>query len=86
MKRDYIDFQDRSNPLAYLITFRTYGTWLHGDERGSMDRREYNRYGDPVIAASRLKETRDRNLMKAPAFVLEGKSRQTLEARDPRSV
>lgn len=25
-------------PLAYLITFRCYGTWLHGDERGSMDR------------------------------------------------
>jgi hypothetical protein len=25
-------------PLAYLITFRCYGTWLHGDERGSVDR------------------------------------------------
>jgi REP element-mobilizing transposase RayT len=25
-------------PLAYLITFRTYGTWLHGDERGSVNR------------------------------------------------
>ncbi|HEX9659180.1 MAG TPA: hypothetical protein VGA18_02730, partial [Rhodothermales bacterium] len=24
-------------PLAYLITFTTYGTWLHGDERGSVD-------------------------------------------------
>ena len=22
-------------PLAYLITFRCYGTWLHGDPRGS---------------------------------------------------
>ena len=32
MKRvDYIDFQDRIQPLAYLITFRCYGTWLHGD-------------------------------------------------------
>ena len=26
-------------PLGYLITFRTYGTWLHGDWRGSVDRR-----------------------------------------------
>src|SRR2546426_7242807 len=34
MKRDYIDFQDRSSPIGYLITFRCYGTWLHGDERG----------------------------------------------------
>ena len=25
-------------PLAYLITFRTYGTWLHGDERTSIRR------------------------------------------------
>ena len=26
-----------SDPLAYFITFRTYGTWLHGDPRGSVD-------------------------------------------------
>jgi REP element-mobilizing transposase RayT len=26
-------------PLAYFITFRTYGTWLHGDARGSFQRR-----------------------------------------------
>ena len=25
-----------NTPLAYLLTFRTYGTWLHGDARGSM--------------------------------------------------
>lgn len=24
-----------NDPLAYLLTFTTYGTWLHGDERGS---------------------------------------------------
>ncbi|MEX0784114.1 MAG: transposase [Dehalococcoidia bacterium] len=23
--------------LAYFITFRCYGTWLHGDQRGSVD-------------------------------------------------
>jgi len=23
-------------PLAYFITFTTYGTWLHGDQRGSI--------------------------------------------------
>ena len=27
-----------SPPLAYFITFTTYGTWLHGDERGSVER------------------------------------------------
>ena len=35
-------------PLAYLITFRCYGTWLHGDERGSVDRR-HNVYGAELI-------------------------------------
>ena len=25
-------------PLAFLITFRAHGTWLHGDERGSVSR------------------------------------------------
>ena len=32
------DFDDYEFPLAYLITFRCYGTWLHGDERGSYRR------------------------------------------------
>ena len=27
------DFDDNEFPLAYFISFRTYGTWLHGDER-----------------------------------------------------
>src|ERR1700747_68137 len=30
-------------PLAYLITFRCYGTSLHGDEQGSIDRHQ-NQY------------------------------------------
>jgi REP element-mobilizing transposase RayT len=25
-------------PAAYLITFHTYGSWLHGEEKGSVDR------------------------------------------------
>jgi REP element-mobilizing transposase RayT len=25
-------------PLGYLLTWTCYGTWLHGDERGSVDR------------------------------------------------
>ncbi|HSE19336.1 MAG TPA: hypothetical protein VLB46_19900 [Pyrinomonadaceae bacterium] len=36
------------NPHGYLITFRAHGTWLHGDERGSIDRL-HNRYGTPYI-------------------------------------
>ena len=36
-------------PLAYLITFRCYGTWLHGDERGSIDR-FHNQYQTPYAS------------------------------------
>lgn len=35
-------------PLAYSITFHTYGTWLHGDDRGSVDS-DHNLYGDPLL-------------------------------------
>lgn len=31
-------YEENPLPIAYLITFRTYGTWLHGDERGSAGR------------------------------------------------
>ena len=41
-------WNDTDIPLAHLITFRCYGTWLHGDKRGSIDR-FHNRYRAPYI-------------------------------------
>ncbi|HUT29941.1 MAG TPA: hypothetical protein VMX13_09125 [Sedimentisphaerales bacterium] len=38
-------------PLAYLITFSTYGAWLHGDNRGSVDK-NHNSYGSLFIAGN----------------------------------
>lgn len=53
-------------PLGYLITFRCYGTWLHGDARGSMDR-EHSVYGGPLVQADRrLEQTRSSLLKHAP--------------------
>jgi hypothetical protein len=54
MKRDYIDFQDRSTPVGYLITFRCYGTWLHGDERVVTA----NKKPDAVMGALKANATR----------------------------
>jgi hypothetical protein len=31
------DFNYDDTPIAYFITFRSYGTWMHGDERGSVN-------------------------------------------------
>ena len=70
MKRDYIDFQDRSVALAYLITFRCYGTWLHGDDRGSVDRRYFNRFGSPKIEPDSEKVERRECLLRSQPFVL----------------
>lgn len=42
----FMDEQSENNyPLAYLITIRSCGTWLHGDEKGSVDRHGFNVYG-----------------------------------------
>ena len=36
-----------AGPKALFLTWRTYGTWLPGDERGWVSRRQ-NGYGEPV--------------------------------------
>jgi len=41
-------WNDTDTPLAVFFTFRCYGTWLHGDERGAVDRNN-NIYGSPKI-------------------------------------
>jgi REP element-mobilizing transposase RayT len=41
-------WNDTDTPLAYFLSFRSYGTWLHGDKRGSVDR-FHNRYGSPRL-------------------------------------
>ncbi|MEQ1922066.1 MAG: transposase [Pyrinomonadaceae bacterium] len=45
-------FEQNPFPIAYLLTFRTYGTWLHGDSRYSVGRNKNNRYGGPKIQPS----------------------------------
>lgn len=37
-----------SKPIAYHITWGTYGTRLHGDPRGTVDR-DHNQFGEPII-------------------------------------
>jgi len=34
----YEVYEQEAFPLAYLLTFRTFGSWLHGDEKGSFQR------------------------------------------------
>jgi hypothetical protein len=64
------EWDDNDFPLAYFITFRTHGTWLHGDQRGSVERHGRNIYGseriklDPVFSV-----TMDRNMESDPVLL-----------------
>jgi REP element-mobilizing transposase RayT len=78
MKRDYIDFNNRSSPLGYLITFRCYGTWLHGDGRGSVDR-HHRIYGTPGLQPSVLRQKHDRDLLKQPPVKLNSRQREIVK-------
>jgi REP element-mobilizing transposase RayT len=79
MKRDYIEFQDRSVAKGYLITFRCYGTWLHGDERGSVDRRYFNHVGDQKIRHSQSRENYQRGEMRSDSFLLGAAERKVVD-------
>lgn len=72
------DFDDNEFPLAYLITFRCHGTWLHGDVRRSMDRK-HNAYGTPKIQANAQLESSDREQTKHPPINLDAERRHTVE-------
>ena len=71
------EFNDDHKALAYFITFRTYGTWLHGDKRGSVDR-FHNRYGSPRLPPNKLREKYSRSLLKRPPVRLTGKQRKVV--------
>ncbi len=72
------DFDDNDFPLAYLITFRCYGTWLHGDERGSMDRKQ-NIYRTPKIPPNVRLERSDTRVLRHSPHVLDGRQRSVVD-------
>ena len=78
-KIDYVDFQGRTEPLAFLITFRSYGTCLHGDERGSIDRRKYHIYGAPDMPANIKVIEDERAELKNPGITLNRAKRAVVE-------
>lgn len=64
-------------PLAHLITFRTSGSWLHGDTRGSVDR-NHNVYKGPRVEANRILEDQHRAKLKSEPVVLNARQRGTI--------
>jgi REP element-mobilizing transposase RayT len=71
-------WNDQDIPLAYLITFRCYGTWLHGDERGSVDR-DHRRYKSPYASPNAKRQKHNDNLLKSEPVLLNSNQRASVE-------
>ncbi|MFW6124563.1 MAG: transposase [Pirellulales bacterium] len=63
-----------AKPLAYLLTWTCYGTWLHGDLRGSVDRR-HKAPGEPLLPANPGQRRRVATQMIGPSQVLDAAAR-----------
>jgi len=71
-------WNDRDIPIAYLITFRCYGTWLPGEDRGTIDR-VHNRYKTPYGKPDEPKLKRSLRRLKSAPFKLDGNARRVVE-------
>jgi REP element-mobilizing transposase RayT len=71
-------WNDSGIPLGYLITIRTYGTWLPGDERGSIDR-YHNSYLSPRVPQNPIIEQQVRAKLKSEPLILDAIKRQAVE-------
>jgi REP element-mobilizing transposase RayT len=70
-------------PLAYHITFGTYGTRLHGDDRGTVDRSQ-NNFGDPIIGHDKDWNSHERRLLKFAPRELTFDQRAFIETAVPK--
>ena len=62
------------NPIAYFLTWTTYGTWLPGDERG------WNRKGDfEYLPANQLANEAATSKLKETPLVLDISARQIVD-------
>jgi len=71
-------WNDTDNPLAYLITFRSYGTWLYGDERGSIDRL-HNSYRSPYIEPDQNWHRHNVQILEGEPVVLDESRRRSVD-------
>ena len=66
--------------MTYLITFSCYGSHIHGDPQGSVDR-SHNHYGGPLVAPNPSRREAEVQLMDQCAYQLDDARRQlVLEA------
>ncbi len=64
-------------PLAYFITFSSYGSRLHGAENGSVDR-NHNQYGTDLISPKPQLERYEKQNLKNPPVAFDPEHRQII--------
>ncbi|MFM9994642.1 MAG: transposase [Phycisphaerales bacterium] len=68
-----------AEPLAYFLTWTCHGTWLNGDERGSVDR-DHNQLGTPHLPPDPKREARAAAKIDHAEIVLTPEARALVEA------
>jgi REP element-mobilizing transposase RayT len=72
-------YEENEFPIAYLLTWRTYGTWLPGDERKSVQRARDRRFGtisiEPSVPLVEFMSAKQRQ----PSFELDTHQRNIVE-------
>ena len=66
-------------PLAFLLTWTTYGSWFHGDARGSMDRQAKGLPSDGV-EPNKARAWYERSLMASKPVLLDSRSRPIVDS------
>ncbi len=64
-----------SEPVAYFITFRCYGTWLHGDPRGSVSRGGNRAAGSPLVPHDPTRQAVEQEQLRGSAVRLDEMAR-----------
>jgi len=63
-----------AHPIAYLLTWTTHGSWVHGDERTSVDR-FHNQFNAPRLSPNVRLEERVRTRMSSDKVILDDRAR-----------
>lgn len=71
-------WNDTDTPLAVFFTVRCYGTWLHGDERGSVDR-DHRAFGTPRLTPNKPWNDHKAKMMKNEPVTLDAERRRSVE-------
>lgn len=71
-----------SRPLGYFLSWGTYGTRLHGDPRGTVDRTETG-HRDPILGPHEERWEYERGKMNFPPVILTREHRLFAESAIP---